>query len=145
MAFLSPTFGNGIVVVLAFATCFVQPQVSSFGDEPNVKPIRALLVLGGCCHDYDNQKELLSKGIAQRAHVEVVIAYDPNTSTSHLNPIYESPGWANEFDVVIHDECSSDVNDLALMREAARVVMKGFDYALGRIKPGVTENEAMRL
>ena len=87
------------------------------GAEPksSVKPIRALLVLGGCCHDYAAQKDLLSKGISERAHVEVVIAYDPDKSTTHLNPIYESPSFAEGFDVIIHDECSADVKDLAII------------------------------
>ena len=50
-------------------------------DKPaDAKPIRALLVLGGCCHDYAKQKDILSKGIAARANVEVTIAYDPDTT-----------------------------------------------------------------
>ena len=80
--------------------------------EEKVKPIRALLVIGGCCHDYAKQKEILAKGIAARAHVEVTIAYDPDTGTRHLNPVYEKPDWAKNYDVVIHDECCSDVKDL---------------------------------
>ncbi len=83
--------------------------------EPAVKPLRALLVLGGCCHDYEKQKDILARGIAERARVEVVIAYDPDTTTRHLNPVYKNPEWAAGFDVVIHDECSSDVKDLALI------------------------------
>jgi len=82
---------------------------------PAVKPLRALLVLGGCCHDYEAQKGILAKGISERAHVEVVIAYDPDTSTRHLNPVYENPEWAAGFDVVIHDECCSDVKDLPII------------------------------
>ncbi|HRA90543.1 MAG TPA: hypothetical protein PK992_20795, partial [Planctomycetaceae bacterium] len=81
----------------------------------DVKPIRALLVLGGCCHDYNTQMDLLAKGIAERAHVEVVIAYDSDKSTGHLNPVYEKADWAEGFDVIIHDECSSDVKDLAII------------------------------
>ena len=87
----------------------------AWADEPKIKPIRALLVLGGCCHDYGVQKDILSKGISERAHVEVVIAFDPDKTTGHLNPIYESPTWANGFDVVIHDECSADVKDLIII------------------------------
>jgi type 1 glutamine amidotransferase len=83
--------------------------------EAAVKPLRALLVIGGCCHHYEAQKDILARGIAERAHVEVVIAYDPDTTTKHLNPIYESADWAKGFDVVIHDECSSDVTDLAMV------------------------------
>ncbi len=73
-------------------------------DGP-VKPLRALLVIGGCCHDYLMQKDILAKGISERAHVDVVIAYDPDPTTQHLNPIYKSADWASGFDVIIHDEC----------------------------------------
>ena len=82
--------------------------------EP-AKPIRALLVLGGCCHAYDKQKDVLAKGISERANVTVTVAYDPDTGTTHLNPVYENPEWAKDFDVVIHDECTSDVKDVALI------------------------------
>ncbi|MGA2500898.1 MAG: ThuA domain-containing protein, partial [Tepidisphaeraceae bacterium] len=75
------------------------------------KPIRALLVLGGCCHDYKNQKDVIAKGLAARANIEVTIAYDPDTTTKHKNPIYDNPDWARNFDVVIHDECTADVKD----------------------------------
>jgi type 1 glutamine amidotransferase len=88
---------------------------SRAADEPASKPLRALLVLGGCCHDYEAQKDILAKGIAKRARVEFVIAYDPSTTTKHLNPVYNNPDWAKGFDVVIHDECTSDVKDLALI------------------------------
>jgi type 1 glutamine amidotransferase len=84
-------------------------------DDPAVKPLRALLVLGGCCHDYEAQKDILKKGLSERARVEVVIAFDPDTTTKHLNPIYNNPNWAAGFDVIIHDECSSDVKDLDLI------------------------------
>ncbi len=115
MASSSLTFRFGIVFTLSLATYPAQPYGSVFGAEPTVKPIRALLVLGGCCHDYETQQELLSKGITERAHVDVVIAYDSDKTTKHLNPVYESPVWARDFDVVIHDECSSGVTDLALI------------------------------
>ena len=100
------------VAVLAVFVSFVSGTTARAEE---VKPIKALLVLGGCCHDYNTQKDLLAKGIAARAHVEVTIAYDPDTTTSHLNPVYENADWAKGFDVVIHDECSSDVRDLAII------------------------------
>src|ERR1700690_3202731 len=83
--------------------------------QPVVKPLRALLVLGGCCHDYGKQKDILSKGISARANVEFTIAYDPTTSTKQLNPVYNNPDWAKGFDVVIHDECCADVKDMPII------------------------------
>jgi type 1 glutamine amidotransferase len=88
---------------------------SAIAQEPNVKPLKALLVLGGCCHDYKMQKDILAQGLAARAHVEVAVAYDPDTTTTHLNPVYEKPQWADGYDVIIHDECSSGVKDLAVI------------------------------
>ncbi len=75
------------------------------------KPIRALLVFGGCCHDYKKQQVLLMKGISSRANVQWAVSYDPDTGTKHLNPIYEKEDWSKGFDVVLHDECCSDVKD----------------------------------
>ena len=76
------------------------------------RPIRALLVLGGCCHDYAKQKDILTKGISARANVTWTIAYDPDTTTKHKNPVYDNADWAKGFDVIVHDECSSDVKDM---------------------------------
>jgi type 1 glutamine amidotransferase len=75
------------------------------------RPIRALLILGGCCHDYARQKDILARGISARAHVEWTVAYDPDSSTRHQHPVYARPDWAKGFDVVVHDECSADVRD----------------------------------
>src|SRR3954451_14629501 len=74
-------------------------------------PVKALLVIGGCCHDYKSQKDLLTKGVSARANVSWTIAYDSDTTTKHLNPVYGKDDWAAGFDVVVHDECSSDVKD----------------------------------
>jgi type 1 glutamine amidotransferase len=83
--------------------------------EEDSKPVRALLVIGGCCHDYKTQKDILTKGISARANVEWAIAYDPDTTTKHVNPVYEKADWAKGFDVVVHDECCADVKDLEVI------------------------------
>jgi type 1 glutamine amidotransferase len=89
--------------------------VMAFPTAPaaeDVKPIRALLVIGGCCHDYKKQQGLLMRGISSRANVQWAVSYDPDTGTKHLNPVYEKDDWYKGFDVVLHDECSSDVKDI---------------------------------
>lgn len=78
-------------------------------------PIHALLVCGGCCHDYAKQKDILTKGISARANVEWTISYDPDKGTTHLNPIYNNEDWYKGFDVIVHDECTADVKDLKII------------------------------
>lgn len=78
-------------------------------DEP--KPIRALLVTGGCCHDYAKQKEILTQGISARAPVQWTIVHEGGASLDHKVSIYSKSDWAKPFDVVVHDECFADVKD----------------------------------
>jgi type 1 glutamine amidotransferase len=75
------------------------------------KPLRVLVVAGGCCHDYANQKEILKKGIEARVNATVEVAYDPTKSTKPVFEIYKSPDWGKNFDVVVHDECAADITD----------------------------------
>jgi len=99
---------------LSAAALLLAVAAPSRAEDP--PPIRALLVIGGCCHDYVKQKELLTKGVSARANVSWVIAFDPRTKTNNLNPIYENEDWAKNFDVVVHDECTSDVKDMETVK-----------------------------
>ncbi|HWB13657.1 MAG TPA: ThuA domain-containing protein [Pirellulales bacterium] len=80
------------------------------------KPLKALLIAGGCCHDYAKQKDILKEGLEKRVNVEVTIVYSPDTSTQARFDIYKDPNWAKGYDVVIHDECTSDVKDIPYVR-----------------------------
>jgi hypothetical protein len=109
-------FTTQILSSLAIVTAILASGIQSIdAQETAVKPLQALLVLGGCCHDYKTQQELLAKGLPARARIEVTVAYDPDTTNTHLNPIYERSDWATGYDVIIHDECSSQVKDPAII------------------------------
>ncbi len=88
----------------------VAASVDVFAAEPT--PIKALLITGGCCHDYVAQKNLLKAGIEARAHVTVDLIHSDDRSTKARFEIYEKPDWAAGYQVVIHDECSADVKDM---------------------------------
>ena len=82
-------------------------------EDKAPKPLKALLITGGCCHDYAKQKELLRAGIESRAHVMVDQFHTPDPSTkARFDVIYGNPNWANGYDVIIHDECTSDVIEM---------------------------------
>lgn len=76
------------------------------------KPLRALVIAGGCCHDYALQHVILKEGLEARAHIEVETLHSPDRSTKAKFEKYEKPDWAKGYDVIIHDECSADVKDL---------------------------------
>src|ERR1044072_1268228 len=78
-------------------------------DEP--KPLRALLITGGCCHDYKNQKDILKKGLEERAYITVDQIHTDDKSETPPLAILGNPDYAKGYDVVIHDECGSDISD----------------------------------
>jgi type 1 glutamine amidotransferase len=87
-------------------------SLSRAEDKPPT-PLRALLITGGCCHDYPKQKELLKTGIESRAHVTVDQFHASDTSTkARFDAVYGNPNWAKSYDVIIHDECTSDVKEM---------------------------------
>jgi type 1 glutamine amidotransferase len=84
---------------------------AQFASGQPSRPIRALLVVGGCCHEYAKQVEIITRGLSRRADIQWTVAYDPDKTDHHKNPIYDKPDWSRDFDVVVHDECSSYVSE----------------------------------
>lgn len=88
------------------------------------EPIRALLITGGCCHDYEEQKDLLTQGISARANVTWTILWEGGSSRGgvirdHRMSIYEKPDWSKGYDVVVHDECFGDVTNADFVNHIA--------------------------
>lgn len=92
------------------------------------EPIRALLVTGGCCHDYDTQKNLLMAGIGERAHVKWDFVHEQFDGKEHEISLYQDPDWAEGYDVVVHNECYGGVTNDAFVN---RIVE-------GHLKAGAT-------
>ncbi len=102
------SFLFGFVAAVVSLVLIAQSEVRA--DEP-VKPIRALLVTGGCCHDYAKQKVILSEGVSDRANVEWDIVQQGGSATNSKIPLYENPDWAKGFDVVVHNECFAEIKE----------------------------------
>lgn len=73
--------------------------------------MRALLITGGCCHDYANQKEILKKGLEARINIVVDQIHSDDKSTRPPLSFLGKPDYAKGYDLVIHDECGSDISD----------------------------------
>src|SRR5665213_2770676 len=88
-------------------------------------PIHALLITGGCCHDYDEQKRILTEGISARANVTWDILYEGGSAKdggtrNHRMSIYEKPDWTHGFDVIVHNECFGDVTNVDFVNHIAK-------------------------
>jgi type 1 glutamine amidotransferase len=84
-----------------------------FAGQPRIK---ALVVSGGCCHDYPLQARVIMDAISRAAPVDWMVAVQGGRGTTGHLPVYESPGWAKGFDIVVHNECFADITEPAFIR-----------------------------
>lgn len=86
-----------------------------------VKPLRGLLIAGGCCHDYPGQNVILTEGISKRANIAWDVVMDPGqTGTKHRISVYQTEDWAKKYDIVVHNECFSDEKDPAWLERIVK-------------------------
>lgn len=100
---------------LVLLSAIVSFAPADAADASRPKPLRALLVIGGCCHDYKTQKDILKQGIEARANVVVDISYCEDKSTKPPLPILGKPDYGAGYDVIIHDECAASISDPGLI------------------------------
>ena len=104
------------------------PPVELQPDTKAVKPLKVLMVCGGCCHDYENQKMILSEGISARANVEFTIVHEAGATKddrTHQVSIYKESNWAKGYDVVVHNECFGAVTDVEFQVDVGNVTFYG--------------------
>jgi type 1 glutamine amidotransferase len=100
------------VLVSAVAAAVASAAVAA---EPG-KPLEVLYITGGCCHDYEGQKKLITEGLAARARMNVTVVHEGGASMAHKVSIYSKPEWAKGYDVVFHNECFVHVKDVAFVK-----------------------------
>lgn len=96
-------------LIAALTSVIASNSFAQDAGKAKPKPLKALLVTGGCCHEYAKQKDILKKGLESRAMVEISHVHTDDTTTKARFSLYDSPDWAKGYDVIIHDECTSDV------------------------------------
>jgi type 1 glutamine amidotransferase len=85
-----------------------------FAGQPRIK---ALIVSGGCCHDYSGEAKVLMDTISKVLPVDWTVAVQGGRGTIGNISLYDSPNWIAGFDIVVHNECFADVTDPAYLRK----------------------------
>ncbi|MEZ7844137.1 MAG: ThuA domain-containing protein [Opitutales bacterium] len=98
------------IVLLGAACMIASPAVAKPTPAPAIK---ALLITGGCCHDYDNQREIVPMAVDlySKQKVEWTIVHQRTKAVNAMLEFYKNPGWAKGYDVVVHNECFAAIND----------------------------------
>jgi uncharacterized protein len=83
---------------------------SGLAADP-AKPIKALLITGGCCHNYKFQAEALTEGTSRMAPMDWTVVNEGGTGTRAEIDLYNDPNWAKPYDVIVHNECFADTTN----------------------------------
>ena len=89
------------------------------------KPLEVLYITGGCCHDYDGQKKVITQGLAARARINCTVVHEGGATTDHKVSVYSKPDWSKGYDVVFHNECFAGVKDPEFLKAIVAEHEKG--------------------
>lgn len=108
---MQPRFATFAALMTLFVAAVTPGSGISEESSKSSKKVRALMVTGGCCHDYQNQKRLISEGLSARVGpIEwTILQYDDAKDTKA--DVYRQTDWIREFDIVVHNECFGGVED----------------------------------
>lgn len=95
------------------------------GGVSAAEPLKGLLITGGCCHDYENQKRIITEGISQRANIVWDIVHEGGDGRDHKVSVYTEPGWTTKYDVIVHNECFGGVTDPEFVKSIAQAHFEG--------------------
>jgi type 1 glutamine amidotransferase len=76
------------------------------------KPLRILVITGGCCHNYEFQSKALSEGVGKQVASEWTVVNEGGNGTRGEISLYNNPDWAKPYDLIIHNECFADTINL---------------------------------
>lgn len=68
-------------------------------------PINALIISGGCCHDYPAQNKALQDLLNPLMPIHWTTVLGMTSIADGKLPFYQNPNWARGYDIVIHNEC----------------------------------------
>lgn len=105
-------------LALFVAACFGAASLySAVPAAAPAAPVRALLITGGCCHNYQLQANALVEGMKKFGDVTWTVINEGGTSTRGQIKLYDNPDWAKPYDVIVHNECFADTIDPDYIRK----------------------------
>ena len=107
-----------LVGVLALSTSVLAEDKPIAAAAADGKPILRCWSSADAAMSTRSRKTSWPRESPSARNAAVTIVDDPEKVTTDLNPVYEKADWAKDFDVIIHDECSSNVKDEAIIESA---------------------------
>lgn len=110
-------------ILLSIFTLILSGSLFQLAAAQNADPLKILMTTGGGpWHDYATQKDQIKDGLLERlSNIEVTTDYEGGDtitmeSTDFFFSRHLEDDWAEEFDVVIYNQCNLQVKDEAYVK-----------------------------
>ena len=107
---MMPFLARSLAATLMAALLVTATADNAFAAEK--AKLKALLITGGCCHDYPNQIKIITQGLSQRVSIEWDVVHVPGGERNIKVPVYQNHDWIKPYDLVVHNECFGAVDDV---------------------------------
>ena len=75
------------------------------GQFAGQTPIDAMIITGGCCHDYTGQSKVLMDTLNAVMPINWTVVHGMAALPDGRLPLFDNSNWARGFEIVIHNEC----------------------------------------
>ncbi len=99
----------------AFLAILAPAVPAALAEE--AKPLKVLIITGGCCHDYEFQSAAMADGIGKLTKAKFTVVNEGGKGTEGQIKLYDDPEWAKPYDVVVHNECFAATTDEDYIRK----------------------------
>lgn len=113
----------GKQLLLSVLAVFLSGSLTQFAGAQSTDPLKILMTTGGGpWHDYATQKDQIRDGLLERlSNIEITTDYEGGDtltmeSTDFFFSRHLKDDWAEEFDVVIYNQCNLQVKDEAYVK-----------------------------
>lgn len=87
------------------------PQGGPGGNQfAGQTPVNAMVVTGGCCHDYTGQTKVLMDTLNAVMPIHWTVVQGMTSLPDGRLPLFDNADWARGMDIVIHNECWANVD-----------------------------------
>jgi uncharacterized protein len=107
-----------IITLMCLFTIFVQAE-----EKAPAKKLKAIIVAGGCCHDYEKQKKIIADGLAERINISCDIIHEQKADK--MKEALSKKGWADNYDLVIYNFCHAHEKDKDFVESITKIHHEG--------------------
>ena len=103
---------------------FVLSTLTVLSDHHAKKEsFKAMMITGGCCHDYKQLKNIISEGISERVPTKWDIFFEMDQEKSKAK-LSES-GWSEQYDYIVYNHCFAHEKDASFVKSITEVHKAG--------------------